>query len=145
KALQAPSAKLTAQIAKQQAKVSKLTTEQTGYQQNLSELRKNLTKTGVKVYKLDSEYERLSQSYKKHGKEITAVEKKYAKWQKRLSGVQKLGGAIKMPQIGKAALGKGAALLGGFSLAGLVSEVNSAAGEMDALAKKSATLKMSIS
>jgi hypothetical protein len=36
-------------------------------------------------------------------------------------------------------------LLGGLSIAGLVTEVNSAAAEMDALAKKSATLKVSIS
>lgn len=143
-ALQAPNAKLTAQIAKQQEKVSKLTIEQTGYQKNLSDLRKELKKSGVTVHNLDSEYERLNNSYKKHGKAIADVEKRYAKMQKRWGWIQKTANKIKLPNIGASAMGKGSALLGGLSIAGLVTELNSAAAEMDALAKKSATLKMSI-
>ncbi|MCG9790699.1 hypothetical protein L1D61_26575 [Vibrio mediterranei] len=145
KQLQAPSATLTARIAKQQEKLSKLNTEQKQYQTGLMGLRKSLKKSGVSVYKLDSEYERLNKSYKEHGKEITSLQKKYSKLQGIMKPMQKLNGKIKLPKVGGAVAGKGAALLGGLSIAGLVTELNSAAAEMDALAKKSATLKMSIS
>ncbi|USE02716.1 hypothetical protein JKJ11_24025 [Vibrio sp. SCSIO 43133] len=145
KQLQVPSATLTARIAKQQEKLNKLNTEQKQYQTGLMGLRKSLKKSGVSVYKLDSEYERLNKSYKEHGKEITSLQKKYSKLQGIMKPMQKLNGKIKLPKVGGAVAGKGAALLGGLSIAGLVTELNSAAAEMDALAKKSATLKMSIS
>lgn len=145
KQLQAPSAALTAKIAKQQEKLTKLNTEQKQYQTGLMSLRKSLKKSGVSVYKLDSEYERLNKSYQQHGKAITSLQKKYSKLQGIMKPMQKLNGKIKLPKIGGAVAGKGAALLGGLSIASLVSEVNQAAGEMDALAKKSATLKISIS
>ncbi|MEL7291487.1 MAG: hypothetical protein AAGJ88_04110 [Pseudomonadota bacterium] len=145
KQLQAPSAALTAKIAKQQEKLNKLNTEQKQYQTGLMGLRKSLKKSGVSVYKLDSEYERLNKSYREHGKEITSLQKKYSKLQGIMKPMQKLNGKIKLPKVGGAVAGKGAALLGGLSIAGLVTEVNSAAAEMDALAKKSATLKISIS
>ncbi|AYV21131.1 hypothetical protein [Vibrio mediterranei] len=145
KQLQAPSAALTARIAKQQEKLNKLNTEQKQYQTGLMGLRKSLKKSGVSVYKLDSEYERLNKSYKEHGKEITSLQKKYLKLQGIMKPMQKLNGKIKLPKVGGAIAGKGAALLGGLSIASLVTEVNSAATEMDDLAKKSATLKISIS
>lgn len=144
KQLQAPSAALTAKIAKQQEKLTKLNSEQKQYQTGLMGLRKNLKKSGVSVYKLDSEYDRLNKRYQKHGKEITTLQKRYAKLQGIMKPMQKLNGKIKLPKIGGAVAGKGAALLGGLSIASLVSEVNQAASEMDALAKKSATLKISI-
>ncbi|MCG9782625.1 hypothetical protein L1D52_09685 [Vibrio brasiliensis] len=145
KQLQAPSAALTAKIAKQQEKLTKLNSEQKQYQTGLMGLRKSLKKSGVSVYKLDSEYDRLNKRYQKHGKEITILQKRYAKLQGIMKPMQKLNGKIKLPKIGGAVAGKGAALLGGLSIASLVSEVNQAASEMDALAKKSATLKISIS
>ncbi|MEF1254533.1 hypothetical protein [Vibrio sp. M260112] len=144
KQLQAPSAALTAKIAKQQEKLTKLNSEQKQYQTGLMGLRKSLKKSGVSVYKLDSEYDRLNKRYQKHGKEITTLQKRYAKLQGIMKPMQKLNGKIKLPKIGGAIAGKGAALLGGLSIASLVSEVNQAASEMDALAKKSATLKISI-
>lgn len=144
KQLQAPSAALTAKIAKQQEKLTKLNSEQKQYQTGLMGLRKSLKKSGVSVYKLDSEYDRLNKRYQKHGKEITTLQKRYAKLQGIMKPMQKLNGKIKLPKVGGAMAGKGAALLGGLSIASLVSEVNQAASEMDALAKKSATLKISI-
>ncbi|NOI79231.1 hypothetical protein F0237_01055 [Vibrio tubiashii] len=145
KQLQAPSAALTAKIAKQQEKLTKLNSEKKQYQTGLMGLRKSLKKSGVSVYKLDSEYDRLNKRYQKHGKEITTLQKRYAKLKGIMKPMQKLNGKIKLPKIGGAVAGKGAALLGGLSIASLVSEVNQAASEMDALAKKSATLKISIS
>ncbi|MBN3574032.1 hypothetical protein [Vibrio neptunius] len=145
KQLQAPSAALTAKIAKQQEKLTKLNSEQKQHQTGLMDLRKSLKKSGVSVYKLDSEYDRLNKSYQQHGKAITSLQKKYTKLQGIMKPMQKLNSKIKFPKIGGAVASKGAALLGGLSIASLVNEVNQAASEMDALAKKSATLKISIS
>ncbi|OEE30721.1 hypothetical protein A1QO_15425 [Vibrio genomosp. F10 str. ZF-129] len=142
--LKAPSAQLTERIAKQTAKLKKLTTNQNHNKKSLSQLRKHFSKTGITIGSLDDEYQRLNKRYKSHGDEINKLTKRYSRLKSALSPVQKLNGKIKFPKVGGAMTGKGAALLGGFSVAGLVTELNSAATEMDALAKKSATLKMSI-
>ncbi|CAH6879319.1 conserved hypothetical protein [Vibrio chagasii] len=139
-----PSAALTETIAKQQTKLNKLNAEQQSYQSHLKKLDAQLKKTGVNTNKLDGEYDRLNQSYKKHGKEIAKLSRRYTTLQGAMGPIQKLNRAIKFPKIGSVAAGKGAALLGGVSLAGLISQVNETAGEMDNLAKVSANLDLPI-
>ncbi|MCE7657254.1 phage tail tape measure protein [Vibrio fluvialis] len=140
-----PTAALTEKIAKQQQRVDKLTQQQDQYKTHLVKLGGELKKTGVKVHDLDGENKRLESRYKKHGSEIIKLSKKYAILRGAMAPLQKLNGAIRLPNVAGAALGKGAALLGGFSLAGLAAEVNSSAAEMDKLAKKSANLNLPIS
>ncbi|MBY7924501.1 hypothetical protein [Vibrio fluvialis] len=140
-----PTAALTEKIAKQQQRVDKLTQQQDQYKTHLVKLGGELKKTGVKVHDLDGENKRLESRYKKHGAEIIKLSKKYAILRGAMSPLQKLNGAIRLPNVAGAALGKGAALLGGFSVAGLAAEVNSSAAEMDKLAKKSANLNLPIS
>lgn len=142
--VESPSAALTEKITKQQAKLSKLNTEQEGYKSHLEKLDTQLKKTGVNTGNLDDEYDRLNRSYKKHGKEIGRLSKRYTTLQRVMSPIQKLNRSIKFPKVGAAAAGKGAALLSGLSFAGLVTQVNGAAGEMDNLAKTSATLTLPI-
>ncbi|EKO3979859.1 hypothetical protein FNJ21_003506 [Vibrio fluvialis] len=139
-----PTAALTEKISKQQQRVDKLTQQQDQYKTHLVKLGGELKKTGVKVHDLDGENKRLESRYKKHGAEIIKLSKKYAILRGAMSPLQKLNGAIRLPNVAGAALGKGAALLGGFSLAGLAAEVNSSAAEMDKLAKKSANLNLPI-
>ncbi|HGV9306599.1 TPA: hypothetical protein ACNOH7_002513 [Vibrio fluvialis] len=140
-----PTAALTEKMAKQQQRLDKLTQQQDQYKTHLVKLGGELKKTGVKVHDLDGENKRLESRYKKHGAEIIKLSKKYAILRGAMSPLQKLNGAIRLPNVAGAALGKGAALLGGFSLAGLAAEVNSSAAEMDKLAKKSANLNLPIS
>lgn len=140
-----PTAALTEKISKQQQRLDKLTQQQDQYKTHLVKLGGELKKTGVKVHDLDGENNRLESRYKKHGVEIIKLSKKYAILRGAMSPLQKLNGAIRLPNVAGAALGKGAALLGGFSLAGLAAEVNSSAAEMDKLAKKSANLNLPIS
>ncbi|PMN53506.1 hypothetical protein BCT31_13270 [Vibrio lentus] len=142
--VESPSAALTEKITKQQAKLNKLNTEQEGYKSHLEKLDTQLKKTGVNTGNLDDEYDRLNRSYKKHGKEIGRLSKRYTTLQRVMSPIQKLNRSIKFPKIGAAAAGKGAALLSGLSFAGLVTQVNGAAGKMDNLAKTSANLKLPI-
>lgn len=140
-----PTAALTEKIAKQQQRVNKLTQDQDTYKNHLVKLGTELKKTGVKVHDLDGENKRLEKRYKSNGAEITKLSKKYAILRGAMKPIQKLNGTIRLPTIAGAAVGKGAALLGGLSLAGLAAEVNSSAAEMDKLAKKSANLKLPIS
>ncbi|MDW6019951.1 hypothetical protein SBW85_19790 [Vibrio plantisponsor] len=140
-----PTAALTEKIAKQQEKVNKLTNEQDTYKNHLIKLGGELKKTGVKVHDLDGENKRLEKSYKKHGAEVTKLSKKYAILKSAMSPLQKLNGAIRLPNLATSAIGKGTALVGGLSLAGFASTINSTAAEMDKLAKKSANLQLPIS
>ena len=140
-----PTAALTEKIAKQQERVNKLTNEQDTYKNHLIKLGGELKKTGVKVHDLDGENKRLEKSYKKHGTEVTKLSKKYAILKGAMSPLQKLNGAIRRPNLATSAIGKGTALVGGLSLAGFASTINSTAAEMDKLAKKSANLQLPIS
>lgn len=140
-----PTAALTEKIAKQQERVNKLTNEQDTYKNHLIKLGGELKKTGVKVHDLDGENKRLEKSYKKHGTEVTKLSKKYAILKGAMSPLQKLNGAIRLPNLATSAIGKGTALVGGLSLAGFASTINSTAAEMDKLAKKSANLQLPIS
>ncbi|WED29864.1 hypothetical protein L3V77_20885 [Vibrio sp. DW001] len=144
KAAGKPSAALTEKITKQQEKLDKLNSEQDNYKNHLTKLDQQLKKTGVNTGKLDSEYNRLNKSYKKHGAEIGKLSKRYSKLQSVMKPIQKLSGKIKLPNVGRAAVGKGVALLGGISLAGLFSEVNRTAEEMDKLAKTAGNLQLPI-
>ncbi|HDM8041198.1 TPA: hypothetical protein P0E05_004328 [Vibrio fluvialis] len=140
-----PTAALTEKIAKQQQRVDKLTQQQDLYKTHLVKLGGELKKTGVKVHDLDGENKRLEKSYKKHGEEIAKLTKRYDRFRLAATPLQKLNSMIRLPKVAGSALGKGAALLGGFSLAGLAAEMNSSAAEMDKLAKKSANLNLPIS
>ena len=140
-----PTAALTEKITKQQQRVDKLNQEQDSYKNHLIKLGGELKKTGVKVHDLDGENKRLEKSYKKHGAEVTKLSKKYSILKGAMSPLQKLNSKIRLPSVAGAAVGKGTALLGGLSLAGLAAEVNSSAAEMDKLAKKSANLQLPIS
>lgn len=140
-----PNAALTEKIAKQQDRVNKLTHSQDQNTQSLVKVGKELNKTGVRVHDLDAESKRLNTSYDKHGKKIGKLSKRYTSLQKAMSPINKLNNTIKLPNIGTAAMGKGSALLGGLSIAGLVTQVSSAADEMDKLAKKSGNLNLPIS
>lgn len=140
-----PSAALTNRLAKQSEKVSRLEANHDKYEQALHSTSKQMKKTGVNVNKLDSEFDRLSKSQMSHAKQVDSVSKKYKRLKTAMAPIQKLSKSIKMPNLRSAAVGKGAALLGGLSLGGLFNEINSTAGVMDKLAKSSATLKMPIS
>lgn len=144
KAARSPSAALTEQIAKQKSKLTALNHTQDATKERLVKLGSQLKKTGVRMYDLDGESDRLNRRYQKHGKEIGKLSKKYAILRTAMKPIQKLNGTISLPKVGTAAVGKGAALLGGISLAGLFAEVNGTAGEMDKLAKASATLELPI-
>ncbi|MBY8235494.1 hypothetical protein KW522_06575 [Vibrio fluvialis] len=140
-----PTAALTEKIAKQQQRVDKLTQQQDQYKTHLVKLGGELKKTGVKVHDLDGENKRLESRYKKHGAEIDKLTKRYNRFRLAVTPLQKLNSMIRLPNVAGSALGKGTALLGGFSLAGLAAEVNSSAAEMDKLAKKSSNLNLPIS
>ncbi|MGL6026050.1 MAG: hypothetical protein ACRC0U_02920 [Vibrio sp.] len=144
KALKQPSAALTLKIDQQRAKVEKLSKTKNGYNKNLSDLRKSLTKTGVTVYKLDDEYKRLDKAYKRHGRGITRLQKQYVNMQKWMKIPNTLNNAIKMPTID--GIKKGALALTGImgSMAGFGAIINNAAAEMDQLAKKAANLNLPI-
>ncbi len=140
-----PTAALTEKIAKQQQRVDKLTQQQDNYKNHLVKLGTELKKTGVKVYDLDGENKRLEKRYKSNGAEVIKLSKKYRILQGAMKPIQKLNGAIRLPSITGAAIGKGSALIGGLSIAGLTSSINTTAAEMDKLAKTSANLTLPIS
>ncbi len=140
-----PTAALTEKIAKQQQRVDKLTQQQDNYKNHLIKLGGELKKTGVKVHDLDGENKRLEKRYKSNGAEVIKLSKRYRILQWAMKPIQKLNGAIRLPNVAGAAMGKGAALLGGLSLAGFANSINTTAAEMDKLAKKSANLNLPIS
>lgn len=139
-----PSAALTNRLAKQTEKVALLNSKHQAYEEALGDNRKELKKATVDVANLDDEFERLSKNQLKHADNIDAVSKKYKRLKMAMSPIQKLSKSIKMPNLGSAAVGKGAALLGGLSLGGLFNEVNNTAAEMDSLAKISGNLNLPI-
>ncbi len=140
-----PTAALTEKISKQQQRVDKLTKQQDNYKNHLVKLGSELKKSGVKVHDLDGENKRLEKRYKSNGAEIIKLSKKYRILQGAMKPIQKLNGAIRLPSITGAAIGKGSALIGGLSIAGLATSINTTAAEMDKLAKKSANLQLPIS
>jgi len=143
-ALQRPSAALTAKLEKQRVKVEKLSLSQNDYKKRMVDIRKALTKTGVKVYKLDSEYERLNQSYQTHGKEITRLQKKYAgmqKWMKVPRGINK---ALKMPTVEGVKTGAIATTGIVGTMAGFGYVINNTASELDALQRAADDIQMPV-
>ncbi|MUH96340.1 hypothetical protein GNP63_07215 [Aliivibrio fischeri] len=140
-----PSAALTNRLAKQTEKVASLSAKQNKYEETLKSTSKQMQKAGVNVNKLDKEFERLSKSQMSHAKRVDEVSKKYKRLKTAMAPIQKLSKAIKLPNLRTAAVGKGAALLGGLSMGGLFNEINSTASEMDKLAKTSNTLNLPIS
>ncbi|WP_172562552.1 hypothetical protein [Vibrio furnissii] len=140
-----PNAALTEKIAKQQQRLALLNDDQDNYRNKLVLLGRDLKKAGVRMHDLDGESQKLRNRYTQHSAEITKLSKKYGILQRAMSPVQKLNKAIRLPSLSAGVLGKGSALLGGLSLAGLVGQVNSAASEMDNLAKKAGNLRLPIS
>lgn len=140
-----PSAALTNRLAKQTEKVAKLSANHDKYEESLHSTSKQMKKAGVNVNKLDGEFDRLSKSQSAHSKQVDEVSKKYKRLKTAMAPIQKLSKAIKLPNLRTAAVGKGAALLGGLSMGGLFNEINSTAAEMDKLAKSSNTLRLPIS
>lgn len=140
-----PTAALTEKITKQQQRVDKLTQQQDNYKNHLVKLGTELKKTGVKVHDLDGENKRLEKRYKRHSDHIAKLTKRYQRFLLVMKPFQKLNGAIRLPNVAGAAIGKGSALVGGLSIAGLATSINTTAAEMDKLAKKSANLNLPIS
>lgn len=140
-----PSAALTEKISKQQQRLGKLNRQQSDYKTNLVRLGKQLRRTGVRMFDLQGESDRLNRSYKRHASEIVRLTKKYTILKVAMRPIQKLNRAIRLPKLASATVGKGAALLGGVSLAGFATELNSTAAEMDKLAKTAANLSLPIS
>lgn len=140
-----PSAALTEKISKQQQRLDKLNRQQSDYKTNLVRLGKQLRRTGVRMFDLQGESDRLNRSYKRHASEIVRLSKQYTILKVAMRPIQKLNRAIRLPKLASATVGKGAALLGGVSLAGFATELNSTAAEMDKLAKTAANLSLPIS
>lgn len=143
-ATETPSAALTNKLAKQEEKVSLLNAKQQKYDSTLKQTSSQMKKAGVNVTKLDSEFDRLSKSQNEHAKSVDKVSRRYKTLRTAMAPIQKLSKSIKMPDIKGAAIGKGAALLGGLSFAGLFQQINSAAGEMDHLSKSAQNLNMPV-
>ncbi|GIC79508.1 hypothetical protein [Moritella sp. F3] len=139
-----PSAALTNRLAKQTEKVAKLSANNDKYENSLHQTSKQMKKAGVNVRHLDSEFDRLSQSQRDNAKQVEAVSNKYKRLRTAMAPVQRLSQSIKMPNLKSAALGEGAAILGGLSLGGLFSQMNSAAAEMDKLSKAANNLNMPV-
>ncbi len=100
-----PTAAFPEKIAKQQERFNKLTQQQDTYKNHLVKLDSELKKTGVKVHDLEGENKRLEKRYKKHGIEITKLSKKYAILKGGMKPIQKLNGAIRLPNVTCAVLG----------------------------------------
>lgn len=143
-ATQKPSAALTNKLSKQEEKVALLTAKNDKYEESLKDASKRMKKAGVDVRRLDSEFDRLSKSQLTHAKSVDAVSKKYKRLRTAMAPIQKLSKSIKMPNLRSAAIGKGAAILGGLSLGGLFSQINGTAAEMDKLSKAAQNLKMPV-
>lgn len=143
-ATEAPSAALTNKLAKQEEKVSLLSAKNEKYESSLKQTSSQMKKAGVNVTKLDHEFTRLSKDQEAHAKSIDKVSRRYKTLRTAMSPIQKLSKSIRLPNIKGAAIGKGAALLGGLSFAGLFQQINSAAGEMDHLSKSAQNLNMPV-
>lgn len=143
-ATQEPSAALTNKLAKQEEKVALLTAKNDQYEHSLKDTSKQMKKTGVDTKRLDNEFDRLSKSQAENTKRVEEASRKYKRLQKAMAPINKLSRAIKMPKIGGAMMGKGAALLGGLSIGGLFQQINGAASEMDKLSKAAQNLNMPV-
>ncbi|WP_052437582.1 hypothetical protein [Vibrio jasicida] len=144
KAAQTPNAALTEKIAKQQDKLSKLTGEQSDYRNDLKKLGRQLKKNGINTKQLDNEYDRLNQSYKNHGKEITKLQKKYVGLQKVMKIPRGINKALKMPTVEGVKNGALATtgVLG--SMAGFGIIINDTANELDELQRAADDINMPV-
>lgn len=143
-ATETPSAALTNKLAKQEEKVSLLTAKNQKYDSSLKQTSNQMKKAGVNVNKLDHEFARLSKEQEAHSKSLDKVSRRYKTLRTAMAPVQKISKSIRLPNIKGAAMGKGAALLGGLSFAGIFQQINSAAGEMDHLSKSAQNLNMPV-
>ncbi len=139
-----PSAALTNKLAKQEEKVAKLSNKNDVLEHNLKNTGTQMKKVGVNTKQLDSEFDRLSKSQAENSKQVERASQKYKRLQKAMAPMNKLSRAIKMPNIRGAAMSKGAAILGGLSIGGLIQQIGSAAGEMDKLSKAAQNLNMPV-
>ncbi|MGN2673452.1 hypothetical protein [Aliivibrio fischeri] len=139
-----PSATLINKLAKQEEKVTKLANKNETLKRSLKNTGTQMKKVGVNTSRLDSEFERLSKSQAKNSKLVDDAARKYKRLQKAMAPINKLSRAIKMPNIRGAVMSKGAAMLGGLSLGGLIQQINSSASEMDKLSKAAQNLNMPV-
>ena len=142
---QKPSAALTERITKQREKLLALNDAQDESKDRLIKLGKQLKKTGVKMHDLDGSSDKLNQSYKKHGKEIKILSKKYAHLQTAMKLPRGLNKALKMPTMEGAKNGALAVtgVLG--SMAGFGVIINDTANELDELRRAAEHIELPVS
>jgi len=140
KAAKKPSESLQNQFKKQQLAVKGLSSNQSEYTKTLTKTQNKLKTAGVNVKRLKSEEKRLSNEYDKRMSQMD----KLARKEKRLQKIRSKLSKFKLPKIGGGALAKGGALLGGLSFAGLFSQLNGSAAEMDKLSKAAQNLDMPV-
>ncbi|MBD1567965.1 hypothetical protein [Aliivibrio sp. S10_S31] len=139
-----PSAALINKLAKQEEKVAKLANKNDTLKRSLKNTGTQMKKVGVNTTRLDSEFDRLSKSQAENTKQVERASQKYKRLQKAMAPINKLSRAIKMPNIRGAVMNKGAAILGGLSLGGLIQQINGSASEMDKLSKAAQNLNMPV-
>ncbi|MFA1562597.1 coiled-coil domain-containing protein [Aliivibrio fischeri] len=139
-----PSAALINKLAKQEEKVAKLANKNDTLDRSLKNTGTQMKKVGVNTTRLDSEFDRLSKSQAENTKQVERASQKYKRLQKAMAPINKLSRAIKMPNIRGAVMNKGAAILGGLSLGGLIQQINGSASEMDKLSKAAQNLNMPV-
>lgn len=135
-----PSASLQNQFKKQQLAVKNLSANQNEYTKALTKTQNKMKTAGINVKRLSSEEKRLSKEYDKRVNQMD----KLATKEQRLQKIRSKLGKFKLPKIGGAALAKGGALLSGLSFAGLFTQLNSSAAEMDKLSKSAQNLNMPV-
>ncbi|MEZ9414062.1 hypothetical protein AB4189_07645 [Vibrio sp. 10N.286.49.E1] len=139
-----PSAALTESIAKQREKLNALIDTQERSGARYIELGRQIKKTGVKMYDLDGESERLSKRHKAHNKEITKLQKKYHLLQAAMKPIRKLNGKLKMPTIAGAKNGMVASSGVMASMAGFGLIINDTATKINEMARAADDVKMPI-
>lgn len=141
---QNPSAALTEKITKQREKLLALNDAQDDSKDRLIKLSNQLKKTGVNMLDLDGSSDKLNQSYKKHGKEIKILSKKYAHLQTVMKLPRGLNKALKMPTMEGAKNGALAATGVMGSMAGFGLIINDTANELDELRRSAEHIELPV-
>lgn len=135
-----PSAALQQQFQKQQQVVKQLQATQNEYTKALTKSQNKMKTAGIDVKRLGDEEKRLSKEYDNRIKQMD----KLAKKEQRMQAVRSKLSKFKLPNVGGAAIAKGAGIVSGLSFAGLFATINSSATAMDKLSKSAQNLKMPI-
>ena len=135
-----PSAALQQQLQKQQQVVKQLQATQNEYTKALTKSQNKMKAAGIDVKRLGNEEKRLSKEYDHRIKQMD----KLAKKEQRMQAIRSKLSKFKLPNVGGAAIAKGAGIVSGLSFAGLFTTLNSSADAMDKLSKSAQSLKMPI-